>query len=171
MVTSSDDGILSGRPDGTEHSWQGRSMPFNRVPIYYNVSEPGGHRPLGQNCVGSLLSPRLSQTERHQHLNNLLRVSNWPDHTARAEGARRELIVFGNALSPIITADDHATFKNIDAQINMDIDSIVHPISDGKKYVKEFNHTSGVELGYAPHNVSCKLKMKVKTCRDKNGVY
>ena len=69
----------------------------------------------------------------------------------------------------MITAEDHITFKNMDAQINMDIDSMVHPTSDGKKYVKEFNHTSGVELGYAPHNVTCKLKMKVKTCRDRNG--
>ena len=45
MVTSSDDGALSGRPDGTEHSWQGKSMPFNRVPTYSNVGEPGGHLP------------------------------------------------------------------------------------------------------------------------------
>ena len=71
----------------------------------------------------------------------------------------------------MITAEDHITFKNMDAQINMDIDSMVHPTSDGKKYVREFNHTSGVERGYAPHNVTCKLKMKLKTCRDRNGVF
>ena len=94
MVTSSDDGALSGRPDGTVHSWQGESMPFNRVPTYSNVGEPGGHLPLGQNCVGSLLSPKLSQSARREHINDLLRGSNWPDHTARAEGARREVVVF-----------------------------------------------------------------------------
>ena len=42
---------------------------------------------------------------------------------------------------------------------------------DEKKYVRDFNHTSGVELGYAPHNVNCKLKMKLKTCRDRHGVF
>ena len=37
LVTSSDDGTLSGRPDGTPHPCQGESMPFNRVPTYSNI--------------------------------------------------------------------------------------------------------------------------------------
>ena len=53
LVTSSDDGVLSGRSDGTKHPWQGDSMPFNRVPTYSNIGEPGGHLPHGENCVGS----------------------------------------------------------------------------------------------------------------------
>ena len=130
-------------------------MPFNRVPTYSNVGEPGGHLPLEQNCVGSLLSPKLSQSARREQINHLLKGSNWPDQIARAEGTRREVVVFEGALAPAITAEDHTTFKNIDAQINMDIDSMVHTTSDGKKYVKDFNHTSGVELGYAPQNVTC----------------
>ena len=35
MATSSDDGALSGRQDGTPHKWQGASMPFDRVPTYF----------------------------------------------------------------------------------------------------------------------------------------
>ena len=171
MAISSDDGALSGRQDGTPHKWQGASMPFDRAPTYSNVSEPGGHLPQGQNYVGSLLSPKLSQSARREHINNLLRGSNWPDHIDRAETKRREMIVSEGALAHVITVEDHGTFKSMDAQINMDIDAMVQPTSDGKKYVREFNHTSGVELGYAPHNVSCKLKMKLKTCRDKHGIF
>ena len=71
----------------------------------------------------------------------------------------------------MILSDDYATFKSFDAQVNMDIDSMLHHTSDGRKYVKEFNHTAGVELGYEPHNVTCKLNMRVKTCRERNGAF
>ena len=46
------------------------------------------------------------------------------------------------AFALVITVDDHATFKNMGAQINMDLDAMVQTTSDGKKYVREFNHTS-----------------------------
>ena len=71
----------------------------------------------------------------------------------------------------MITVDDHATFKNMGAQINMDIDAMVLPTSDGKKYVREFNDSSGAELGYASHNVTCNMKMKLETCRNNHGVF
>ena len=144
-------------------------MPFNRVPTYSNVGEPGGHFPVGQNCVGSLLSHKLSQSARREHIDKLLRGSHWPDQIDRAENKRRDVIVFEEAFALVIAVEDHAIFKSMDAQINMDIDAMVQPTSHAKKYVREFNHTSGVELGYAPHNVTCKLKMKLKTCRDRNG--
>ena len=57
------------------------------------------------------------------------------------------------------------------AQINMDIDAMVLPTSDGKKYVREFHDSSGVELGYTSHNVYCKMTMKLKTCRNKHRVF
>ena len=125
--------------------------------------------PLGSNCAGSLLSPKLSLTERLEHAENLLNNSHRPNHIARAEGKRREAIAFGGALALVITSDDYATSRSFDGQVNMDIDSMFYPTSDGRKYVKEFNHTPGSELGFAPHNVSCKLKLKVKTCSDRNG--
>ena len=71
----------------------------------------------------------------------------------------------------MITSENYATFKEFDSQVNMDIDSLICPTWDGKTYVKEFNHTPGSELGCASHNVSCKLKLKVKTCRDRSGVF
>ena len=73
-------------------------MPFNRVPTYSNVSEPGGHLPQGQKCVGSLLSHKLSQSARREHIDNLLRGSHWPDQIDRAERKRREMIAFEGAL-------------------------------------------------------------------------
>ena len=79
--------------------------------------------------------------------------------------------MFDAALVPVITVDDHAAFKNMCGQINLDIDAMVLPISDGKKYVRELNDTSGVELGYAPHSVTCNMKMKLKTCRNEQGVF
>ena len=44
---------------------------------------------------------------------------------------------------------------------------------DGKKMVKEYScdHGPDSELGYALHNVSSKLKLKVKTCRDRSGLF
>ena len=68
-------------------------MPFDRVPTYSNVSELGGHLPQGQNCVGSLLSHKLSQSARREHIDNLSRGSPWPDNIDRAETKRREVIV------------------------------------------------------------------------------
>ena len=100
-----------------------------------------------------------------------MRNSSWPDNIDRAESDRREAISFEGALAPVITSDDYNKFKSFDAQINMDIASLVHATSDGRRYVKEFNHTDGVNLGYASHNVSIKLKLKVKTCRNKHCVY
>ena len=112
-----------------------------------------------------------SQSARREHIDNILRGSHSPDQIDRAENKRREVIVSEGAFALVITVEDHATFKRMDAQINMDIDAMVQPTSDGKKYVREFNHTSGGELGYAPHNVICKLKMKLKACRDRHGIF
>ena len=137
-------------------------MPFNRVTTYSNIGEPGGHRPYGENFVGSLLTHKLSESARREHIDNLLRGSHWPDQIVRAERNRRDIIVSEAALAPVVTVDDHATFKNMGAQLNLDIDAMVLPTSDGKKYVREFNHSSGVELGYAHHNVTCKMKMQLK---------
>ena len=92
--------------------------------------------PLGSNCVGFLLSPKLSPTERLEQAENLLMNSHRPDHIARAEGKRREAIAFEGPLAPVITSDDYATFKSFDGQVNMDIDSMLYPTSDGRKYVK-----------------------------------
>ena len=64
-----------------------------------------------------------------------------------------------------------AIFKNMSAQINMDIDNMVLPTSDGKKYVREFNDSSGGELWHSPHNVIGKMKVKLETCRNKHGVF
>ena len=55
----------------------------------------------------------------------LLKNSHRPDHSARAEGDRREAIAFEVALVPVITSEDYATFKGIDTQTNMDIDSML----------------------------------------------
>ena len=68
LVTSSDDGILSGRSDGTKHPWQGDSMPFNRFPTYSNIGEPGGHLPYGENGVDSLLTHKLFESTRSEHI-------------------------------------------------------------------------------------------------------
>ena len=100
-------------------------MPFNRVPTCSNIGEPGGHLPHGENCVGSLLIHRLSESARSEHKDNLLKGSHWPDQIDRAERNRREIIVFEAALAPVITVDDHAMFKNMGAQINLDIDAMV----------------------------------------------
>ena len=56
MVASSDDGVLSEDSDGVRHPWQRKSMHFNCVSCYSNISEPGGHLPIGPSCVGLLLS-------------------------------------------------------------------------------------------------------------------
>ena len=67
--------------------------------------------------------------------------------------------MFEAALSPVITA-----------QINMDLDNMVLPTSDGQKDVRECDDSFGCDLGYAPHNVPCTMKMKLKTSRTNNGV-
>ena len=121
-------------------------MPFDRVPTYSNMSEPGGHLPQGQNCVGSLLSHKLYDSSRSEHIDMFQNNSHWPDQTDRVEKNRREIIVFEAALSPVITVEDHAMFKNMCAQINMDIDNMVLPTSDGKKYVREFNDSLVLNL-------------------------
>ena len=171
LVTSSNDGILSGRLDKQKHPWQGDSVPFNRVTTYSNLGEPGGHLPYVENCVGSLLTHKVSESARSEHIDTLLKNSHWPDQIDRAERKRREVIVFEGALAPVITVEDHAIIKNMCAQTNMDIDAMVLPTSDGKKYVRELNDSSGVELGYAPHSVTCNMKMKLKTCRNEHGVF
>ena len=60
----------------------------------------------------------------------------WPDQIHRAERKRREVIVFEGALAPVIAIEKHAMSKNMGAQINLDIDAMVLPTSDGKKYVR-----------------------------------
>ena len=139
LVASSDDGVLASTSEDSEDTrppWQARNMHFDCVPCFANISQPGGHLPLGQNHVGSLLSRKLCQKERHNHVESLLQNSNWPDNIARAESNRREAITFEGALAPVITSDDLNKFKSFDAQINMDIDSLIHATSDGRRYVK-----------------------------------
>ena len=63
--------------------------------------------------------------------------------------------MFEAALSPVITVEDHATLSSMAAQINMDLDNMVLPTSDGEKYVREFDDSFGGDLGYSPHNVTC----------------
>ena len=92
--------------------------------------------PIGSNCVGTLLTSKLSLAARLEHEETLLKISHRPDHIARAEGNRREAIAFEVALVPVITSEDYATFKGIDTQTNMDIDSMLFPTWDGNKYVK-----------------------------------
>ena len=95
----------------------------------------------------------------------------WPGRIDQAESKRRKISVFEAALSPVITDEDHAILSSMSAQINMDMDNMVLPTSDGQKYVREVNDAVGGELGYAPHNVTCKMKMKLNTCRNKHGVF
>ena len=62
LVASSDDGILASTSedsDGTRHPWQAGNMHFDCVPCFANISQPGGHLPLGQNHVGSLPNSKL----------------------------------------------------------------------------------------------------------------
>ena len=92
--------------------------------------------PIGSNCVGTLLTSKLSLAARLEHEEALLKNSHRPDHIARAEGNRREAIAFEVALVPVITSEDYATFKEIDTQANMDIESLLVPTWDGKTYVK-----------------------------------
>ena len=69
MALSSDDSFLNGI--GKKHEWQGDSMPYNYVPTHSNVLEPGGHVPTGNNVVGSLLSPKLTEAARTEHIATL----------------------------------------------------------------------------------------------------
>ena len=78
--------------------------------------------------------------------------------------------MFEAALSPVIKVEDHVMFSSMSAQINMVMDNMVLPTSDGHKCVREVREYVGGELGYAPHNVTCKMKMELKICRNKHGV-
>ena len=81
-------------------------MPFNRVTAYTNIGEPGGHLPYGENFVGSLLTHKLSESARTEHIDTRLKNSHWPDRIDQAESKRREIIVFEGVLSPVITVED-----------------------------------------------------------------
>ena len=70
---------------------------------------------------------------RLEHEETLLKNSHRPDHIARAEGHRREAIAFEGALAPVITSEDYATFKEIDIQANMDIDSMIFSLGMAKR--------------------------------------
>ena len=146
-------------------------MHFNCVPCHSNISEPGGHVPVDANCVGSLLSPKLSLAARQDHEKKLFGQSYRSGHMDRAEDNRRFAISFETALAPLITAEDHKLFKDFDGQINMDVDAMIFPTWDGKQMVKEYSYGPDTELGYASHNVSTKLKLKVLTCRNRTGLY
>ena len=75
LVTSSDDGFSCGRLDGKKHAWQGDSVPFNRVTTYSNIGEPGGHLHYGENFVDSLLTHKLSESARTEHIDMFLKNS------------------------------------------------------------------------------------------------
>ena len=53
----------------------------------------------------------------------------------------------------------------------MDLDSLVLPTADGQKYIREFDDSSGGNLRFASHNVSSRMKLMLKTCRNKRGVF
>ena len=79
--------------------------------------------------------------------------------------------MFDVSLAPLILQKDHDLFKQFDTSINMNIDSMVYPTCDGKKMVKEYDYVPGTEVGFAPHNVSSTMKLKVVTCRDNSGQF
>ena len=99
LALSSDDCFLSGI--GKKHEWQGDSMPYNHVPAYSHVLEPGGHFPKGGNFVGSLLSRKLTEAVRTEHISTLQENSHCPDQIDEAECSRRKVLVFENALAPV----------------------------------------------------------------------
>ena len=114
-----------GREDGKKHPWQGDSVQYNRVTTYSNISEPGGHSPDGENVVGSLLSSRLSEVTRTDHINRLLENSHWPDQIDNAESLRRTIVVFEAAMSPVMAVEDGQTLGQLATQIKIDLDSMV----------------------------------------------
>ena len=168
MVASSDDGFVK---DDSNKSWEIHTMNFNCVPCHSNISEPGGNVPVDANCVGTLLSPKLSLAARQDHEKKLFKKSHRSGHIDRAEDNRRFAIAFETALAPLITTEDYNFFKELDGQVNMDIDSMIFQTWDGKKMVKEYSYGPDSELGYASHNVSTKLKLEVRTCRGRSGLY
>ena len=111
MVASSDDGFVK---DDSRKSWERQTMHFNCVPCHSNISEPGGHVPVDANCVGPLLSPKLSLAARQDHEKKLFGQSHRSGHIDRAEDNRRFAIAFETALAPLITTEDHNLFKDFD---------------------------------------------------------
>lgn len=166
MALSSDDSFLNGI--GKKHEWQGDSMPYNHVPTYSNVLEPGGHVPTGNNFVGSLLSPKLTEAVRTEHIATLQENSHWPDQIDEAESSRRKVLVFESALAPVLITEDAEVLKQAATQINMDFDSMVHAGYHGQRYIREFGGSNGGDLGFAHHNVSDRMKLMMNICRNKN---
>ena len=60
------------------------------------VFELGGHSPVEENVVGSLLTDKLSEASRARNIEMLQQNSHWPDQTDEAECSRRGVLVFAS---------------------------------------------------------------------------
>ena len=90
--------------------------------------------PVDANCVGTLLSPKLSLAARQDHEKQLFEKSHRSGHIDRAEDNRRFAFVFETASAPLITTEDYNFFKEFDGQVNMDIDSMIFQIGMARKW-------------------------------------
>ena len=70
-----------------------------------------------------------------------------------------------------MTVEDGQALAQLAIQINMDLESMVFPTDDGQRFIKELDDSNCGEVGYAPHNISHILTMRLNTCRDKHGAF
>ena len=169
LALSSDGSFHSGI--GVKHEWQGDSIPYNHVPTYSNVKEPGGHVPAENDFVGSLLSPKLTEAVRTEHIATLQESSHWPDQIDEAECSRRKVLVFESVLALILTTEDAEVLKQVATQKYMDVASMVQAGNHGQRHIREFDDSDGGGLGFAHHNVNDHMTLMVNTSRNKNGKF